>query len=66
MKNTQTRDKSSAFTLIELLIVITILLILVAILLPAIFRAREKTMLMVGLSNQRQVFMGALFCLNLV
>ena len=52
--------KTRAFTLIELLIVVTIIAILIAILLPSLFKAKHKTRLLSCLSNQRQITMSAL------
>ena len=50
--------QNKRFTLIELLIVITILLILFAILLPTLSRTREKTKFVLCTSHLRQMGMG--------
>ncbi|MBI1335975.1 MAG: prepilin-type N-terminal cleavage/methylation domain-containing protein [Phycisphaera sp.] len=53
------QSRSKAFTLVELLVVITILVVLVAILLPALDQARYKARLTVCGTNLRQVLIGA-------
>ena len=54
------QTKKRRFTLIELLMVITILAILFAILLPTLYRVREKTNRVICLNNFKQYYSGVL------
>lgn len=55
----QTSDSSSAgFTMVELLVVISIIAILIAILLPALTKARESARRVLCMSNLRQIGLG--------
>ncbi len=55
-----TRRSKSAFTLIEMLVVVSIIVLLIALLLPALQKSREAARRVVCQSNQHQLMIGLL------
>ena len=60
----RTRNTSTGFTLVELLIVIGIIAVLIAILLPALNKARDAARVLACLANVRQIEFGAMLYAN--
>lgn len=56
----RTRSRPSGFTLVELLVVVSIIVLLVSILTPSLARTREFTRRATCGSNQRQILTGAI------
>jgi prepilin-type N-terminal cleavage/methylation domain-containing protein len=58
MKMFRRNRKSTAFTLVELLVVISIIAILLAVLMPALTKARTQAKLLICGNNQKQLIIG--------
>ncbi len=58
-KTTSTRHYQGKFTLMELLVVITIISVLAGLLLPALSRAMDEAKRIACISNQKNIFIGA-------
>jgi prepilin-type processing-associated H-X9-DG protein/prepilin-type N-terminal cleavage/methylation domain-containing protein len=58
MSHTTAKSRAAAFTLLELLVVISIISVLVALLLPSLSSARDVAKGLQCLSNQRQLYPG--------
>ena len=58
MISSTNRTRRSAFTLIEVLVVISIIAVIAALLMPALSKARERGLAMVCLNNTKQLALG--------
>lgn len=63
-KKIDTRTTCEGFTLVELLVAISIIALLIAILLPVLTKAREVTQQAVCMSNMRQIGLGMFIYMN--